>query len=512
MATPRTKVRLALAALATSLFGAAGCAGLQEPLRSDLGSPDADVKACASWLAALDEAVERAGVRDAEAYPVPGFPHLRVNRFLAAFRTQAAADPAAFAAWQAQLRALDARTRGYELRNLPAPQLSALGADDWRSAAAHVSACGDLLSARDSADPTRRATLIARAQVPDDYADWKRVVGLYPLVRIPFFRLAKDWEAATARAFQQQPAEAPEARDLVRYQPPEREAGSADVAALFARVKRDALGIPELGAHDAEILFAAFAPAFEVDTKGDDDRIGALRWGDREAPEVDAAQPVVYRRLAFTRYGNETLVQVVYLIWFNRRPDASWLDLESGTLDGLFFRVTLDPHGRPLVYDSVHPCGCWHMFFPTELVEPVGSPDPDIEWAFAPRSLPAVAPGQRILLYLTAGSHQLTGIRIEPVATRTGVPYTMRDDGELRVLPTATGMRSAYGHDGIVPGSERRERFIVWTLGIDEPGAMREWGRHATGMVGRRHFDDADLIESRFAMRPPAEISAGASR
>jgi len=35
------------------------------------------------------------------------------------------------------------------------------------------------------------------------------------------------------------------------------------------------------------------------------------------------------------------------------------------------------------------------------------------------------------------------------------------------------------------------------------PGAMRQWGRHATAFVGRRHFDDADLIERRFQLDLP---------
>jgi hypothetical protein len=29
-------------------------------------------------------------------------------------------------------------------------------------------------------------------------------------------------------------------------------------------------------------------------------------------------------------------------------------------------------------------------------------------------------------------------------------------------------------------------------------GAMRQWGKHATAFVGRRHFDDPRLMEDRF--------------
>jgi hypothetical protein len=62
------------------------------------------------------------------------------------------------------------------------------------------------------------------------------------------------------------------------------------------------------------------------------------------------------------------------------------------------------------------------------------------------------------------------------------------------------GTRSAFGPDGLVPGSERTERFLFWPMGIASAGAMRQWGHHATAFVGRRHFDDADLIEARFVI------------
>ena len=54
--------------------------------------------------------------------------------------------------------------------------------------------------------------------------------------------------------------------------------------------------------------------------------------------------------------------------------------------------------------------------------------------------------------------------------------------------------------DGIVPGTERGERWLFWPMGVPEPGAMRQWGRHATAFVGRRHFDDARLMERYFAL------------
>ena len=81
------------------------------------------------------------------------------------------------------------------------------------------------------------------------------------------------------------------------------------------------------------------------------------------------------------------------------------------------------------------------------------------------------------------------------------VHYAIQPYSELRSLQRPDGLRaSAFGPDGLVPGTERAERFVFWPTGIDSAGAMRQWGRQATAFVGRRHFDDADLLEKRFRL------------
>jgi hypothetical protein len=81
-------------------------------------------------------------------------------------------------------------------------------------------------------------------------------------------------------------------------------------------------------------------------------------------------------------------------------------------------------------------------------------------------------------------------------------PYAMIDEGLLRALPLpGGGFRSIYGPDALVRGTERAERWLFWPMGIPSAGAMRQWGNHATAFLGRRHFDDADLIEQRFRLR-----------
>jgi hypothetical protein len=501
---------LALLLSAGAVMVAAGCTAIDQSVRSDPAVQSVDTQACADWFAKLDETVARAGVGDGEAYRVPGFPYLRVSRFLASFRQQAENDSTAFAAWEKRLRELDARARSYELRNLPAHLLADLGADDRAAAAARTDRCAVALAALDATSASRRRLLVERAQVPDDYVDWKRTVGLYPAVSVAFFEFAKNWQNESAAMFQRAADGTVEQQNLVRYQPPENAAPAPRIAAILAKAKTDPLSIPQFGERDGETLFATFAPVFEIETTGDYDRFGPLRWGSGETPDVDVSRPVAYRRLAFTRYGGHTLVQLVYMIWFPERPQNNSLDPLSGRLDGIVFRVTLDQSGRPLIYDSIHLCGCYHMFFPTPRAKAIPPPDPKVEWAFVPRTLPAIEAPQRVLVRMTTRSHYLIDVR--PDTGGRGTIYTMANDSELRTLPTADGTRSAFGPNGIVPGTDRGERMVTWPLGIENAGAMREWGRHATALVGRRQFDDADLIERRFEILPTGGDGSAASR
>jgi hypothetical protein len=81
--------------------------------------------------------------------------------------------------------------------------------------------------------------------------------------------------------------------------------------------------------------------------------------------------------------------------------------------------------------------------------------------------------------------------------------YDVDSEHVLRSLPVIGAnpdppRRSLYRPDGLVPGTQRGERWLFWPMGIASAGAMRQWGHHATAFVGQRHFDDPDLLERRF--------------
>ena len=489
--------------LAIGIGAIAGCAAVRTPLEERLQSSSQPVRECAEWFRALDEAVDAAAVRDAEYHRLPGFPYLRVDRFLASLRPRAQASDAAFQALVDRMRGLDLESRRFEIENLPQERYSRLAMTDAFAGAAPLQRtqdCGALLERADLARPMERTKLLEEASVPDDYSDASRAIGLYPLVRLVFARGVRNWQEETLASFRAAPA-APAGATLVRYAPPLRDPASrAQVAALLDQARFDPLGIPVLSARDLERVAQTYAPSFEVAVATDDDRFGALYWTRQgDVPAVDPADAVVYVRPAYTRYGDAVLLQLVYTIWFPERPAASGADLLAGKLDGIVWRVTLAPDGEPVLYDSIHPCGCYHMFFPTPRAAAKAAPDPSEEWAFAPQKLQRIREGERPLLYIASGTHYIEHVSV--VAGADSVArYRVRPYGELRSLQFGSRRRSIFGPDGIVAGTERAERLLFWPMGIASAGAMRQWGRQATAFVGRRHFDDADLVERRFEL------------
>ncbi|MCA3243002.1 MAG: hypothetical protein ING89_17040 [Rubrivivax sp.] len=457
----------------------------------------ADEAGCHAWLARLDDAVATAQVADAEAERIAGFAGLRVDRTGMALRDEARQSDAAFAAWVQRAAALDDAARAAEIANLPAAALGPAGAVE-ASARTHDCrhrAVQQLLAP--SAQPLR-AALLERATVPARYSTAGRALGLYPLVRWPFFAGVQGWQkqhAAEMARWATQPPRlhrvGPAAATRAREQPPPWPPAT------------DALGLPQPTPAHAAQLFAWHAPVFEIEALGSPDRFGALAWPEAGPPRVDTAAPVVYQRLSHTRVGGLWLLQLSYTLWFPERPASSAFDLLAGALDGVVLRLTLDEHGQPLLLDTIHACGCYHLFFPAATLRPRDGGPRFEEWLFAPAPLPPLAPAQRLVVRLASATHYVMGLQTLPRATLAAETYTLQPEEALRSLPTPSGRRSLYGPDGLVAGTERGERVLFWPMGIASAGAMRQWGHHATAFVGQRHFDEADLIDRRFEPARP---------
>lgn len=495
---------LRVLALAAAL-AAGGCASLQGDFDAHLQSDAEPVRECAQWYRAVDRAVDAAGVPDAQYRRVSGFPYFRIDRALSALRERAGRSEAGLQSYAERMLELDLESRRHEFDNLPRASVDALpgmGPDLTRGyAMRRTRECGRLLREIDLAKPQARAALLARSAVPDDYSIALRSLGLYYLTRLPFASGVRGFEEERRAAFR---AEAPSGGSAtrVRYAPPALATLPREtVAGILERARFDPLGQPTLNERELHALAATYAPSFEVAIAADYDRFGLLRWRiGAEMPEVDSSEPAVYVQPAYTRYADRVLLQLVYTIWFAERPAQGRFDIFAGRLDGLVWRVTLAPDGEPLVYDSMHPCGCFHQFFPTPRARAREAPSGLEEWAFTPQTLPRVEHDQRPVVSLASATHYID--RVSLVRGRDSVVrYAFTPYDELRSLPRPEGgKQSIFGPDGLVAGTERAERFFYWPMGIASAGAMRQWGRHATAFVGRRHFDDADLLERRFIL------------
>jgi hypothetical protein len=463
------------------LLALAGCASFDPyaaaPIAAKLERDDT-VGYCARLFAEIDRRIDQLGVRDTEAPRIAGFPYLRVDRASAALAPRAD-NPAARQAWWLRLARLDDEARAAELTN------AALPVDD-------LARCRVLLA---DADHAAFDTLRSNAAVPDRYNTLQRVLGLYPLTRVPFAAGIARWHDRVRTVYATPAAELEVVGELRRYA----FAGAAEPVRL--PVASDALGVPTVSPFDRNALFAQHAPVLEIDVAADYDRLGALRLAGDDEPAVDIDLPTAYVRLTQALLDNRVHLQLVYTFWFSERPARSAFDLLAGRLDGLVWRVTLDADGTPLAYDSMHACGCYHLFFPTERLVLRPAPSTLDEGAFVPQQLRAPRSGESIVLRVQSGTHYIQRVSVEAAAA-AAVQYRLEDERRLASLPrTAGGTRSAYRSDGLVAGSERAERFLFWPMGIVSAGQMRQWGHHATAFIGRRHFDDPRLLDIYFERR-----------
>lgn len=483
---PRSVIAVGLAVMVSA------CAGTSPPVPMDPLARQA--QSCRQLYRTLDARIEQAGVLDAQYARIAGFPYLRINRFLAADDIKPGADDDAFDIWVEQLRELDLDARRVELQNLPYDT----GAAPGGGTAMPLEQCSRVMVDVELSSADSRVRLLESAWVPDDYSVSKRVIGLYPFTSLPFNAGVKNLHDSMRVVFSTPLTALPVEGRITRYRPPTSVGPDAGESLLrqLHNAERDRHGIARLPPSVIQQLFDAHAPVYEIDVVSDDDRIGTPFWSGESEPSVDVCCPVVFRRISHTRFEGRTLLQLTYSVWFPARPSSGAFDLLSGRLDGITFRVTLGDDGRPLIYDSMHNCGCYHLFVPTTRLRRNGSARRHEEPPFIAQQVEQRH--GRVVLRIAHGSHYLQRLYFDQSADE-GEIYAMRDDDDLRSLALANGgRRSLFASDGIVPGSERGERWLFWPMGIAEPGAMRQWGHHATAFVGTRHFDDPHLFERYF--------------
>jgi hypothetical protein len=453
---------------------------------------------CLRWLEHIDAKLAENNLEDAGTTHIAGFPHLRVNRFLASLSDRTT-DQNAFAQWLENLRRLDETSRQLEFANLPAGQKSALLNElpQGESFEHGVQRCGKRLTKLDLSAPGHQRILLQRAKIPDAYQTWKRVIGAYALAQyaavIGIERLHRELNESFQLPLEQQPVQG----RLLQYAAPQTASLTApDITAILRPAYDNPLTIPSLAPEQLQQLFERFAPIWEIDTRNDDDKIGMVMLDARGQPRIDTAKPAVYTQHAFTRWHGKVLLQLVYQIWLPEREKTSLFDLYGGLLDSVIWRITLNPEGTPIAYDSIHGCGCYYLLFPGHGYRAI-APEDGAEPVLSPMAIPEIPSGKRLLLRLTSRTHYLQQLAVVPDAPdNTARHYAWQGSERLRSIAIQDGTRrSLFGADGIINASQRNERFLLWPFGVASPGAMRQWGTHAIAFTGRRHFDDPFLLE-----------------
>ena len=473
----------------------AGCAMVPMPTRSPYTGESGQLGKCADFFASLDKQIAEADAIDPGVFRVKNFPYLRVDRFLASF-SEEVDDVDAFAAWIDRMQTLDQDARRYEIANLPTSAVVELdSANDKVAVYDKVVTCGDILKTADFQRDKHQTDIRKNAAVPDEYIPLRRILGIYPLTSMFIYRGVSIWHREARKSYS---AEPPVNWQSIRYAPIPK-IDLASVRHTIEPTKRDVLGIPVYSAESRKALFQLYAPLWEIQFESDNDRIGSPMWTARGDLGVDTKQSLTYTLLSFTRFGKEILTQLNYIIWFPARPKDGSLDLYGGFLDGVNYRVTLDVNYEPLLYETVHNCGCYYKAYPTNRLKV----RQQIDYAEPPLILkaPEVDHSKDFMtVSMESRTHYVQ--HLYPLARELmpySTTYTLIDYGQLRSLAfSKDDHKSMFSQNSITTGSERSERYILWLTGVLSPGAMRQWGRHAVAFIGRRHFDDPYFMNKMF--------------
>ena len=248
-----------------------------------------------------------------------------------------------------------------------------------------------------------------------------------------------------------------------------------------------------------ESLLQRNSPVFLVENNEKPyNRIGTVRWeqiSDAEAKVfVDPSEAAVYAESRTWRAGNQNYTNLIYRIHFQQVPMRIVpFYLSAGRNTGLLVIVTLEPQtGRPLLYTTVHTCGCYLAFIPTTLL-----PDPSVppgwreerQYVYG-ESLPAILeypagerPAHKLTILLRHGTHRIKDVWFSPEAESERYPSVQMKLLPLKTLSSLPGPGTARGaffetegaRKGYVVDSEKLwERLLVswwaldWRVGEDK--------------------------------------------
>ena len=467
-------------------------------------------KVCEDFYDELEDVIDDDDANDRQFSRMKDFPYLRSNRFLASFYDEVE-NTANFKNWVDLLQQNAFQANKIEIANLSESKRNELlkfmpkSMEKETDVNLLVEKCSATLRTSDLALDANRQLLIDQSRVASSYSTLRRIAGLYYPVKY-----AVDWSikreyAKVAERYKTELSKIKTKGKVTRYYPKQQEVqlSKLNVARIIRRSAFNHLRVPLPEGKELDDLFYTYAPIWEVDVVKNNDLIGKPFWEKgKKYPSIDTKTPVSYQFISHVRYEDKIFLQLNYVIWFSGRSSKSALDGQSGRMAGLTWRVTLNDVGEPILYDSTHNCGCYHHFYPTnKLAKRAGDFDKG-ELMIAPqKQIPEFKLGQRLVLPLAHNDHFLLRVYNENDYKNEKKEYSLAPYDELRSIALDKRHKSLFDEDAIVLGSKRWQGWYLASLGIDDAGSLKQVGSQATAYTGKRHFDDAYLLERYFVLK-----------
>ena len=244
-------------------------------------------------------------------------------------------------------------------------------------------------------------------------------------------------------------------------------------------------------------LLSSYSPLFIIENH--DDRfnligtaVAEVTEDGREEISIDHSRPTIYteRRNFQTSRGSYT--NLIYRIHFERVPFGLIpFHIGQGENVGLFTIVTLNSKNEPLLYTTVHTCGCYIAFVPTSYMPSGALPrgwGEGRQTVFG-ESLPSILSFNglaldetKTMLLIREGSHRVKDIWLAPSDSLEKYNTVIAERQalvSLEELPLKDGKTSFYEtsgpRNGYVKGSQKPwERLLMswwafdWRIGEDK--------------------------------------------
>ncbi|MBI5137957.1 MAG: hypothetical protein HZA24_11575 [Nitrospirae bacterium] len=265
---------------------------------------------------------------------------------------------------------------------------------------------------------------------------------------------------------------------------------------------------------------ARFAPLFAPERADrPENRVGTpsarLEQGDRKAARervfVDPSSPTIYYQEVPFRTERGAYVNHVYRVHFQKVPyRLKFSHISAGRNTGLLAVVTVDAGGTPLLVTTVHTCGCYLTFLPTEHLDPAVYPPGwptetgaaagarQETWGERPPAVIGFPPrgGAGLpVLVLRDGTHRVADvIPFDPDTALEIIPTPLAPVADLETLPVAGAEPVAttpFFHPdgpgkGYVKGAHKTLEFLFvswWALDAHVGHDKRYAPRGETGKV-----------------------------